>query len=280
MSASEASIKHSVDQVRLIECNQLASNHPIEDRMRVARLNYETIFLNSNSNNSEHEIDGQSLENFGNGNSKIITGRNRAVPTGKLRSLLCAVFDGHGGETCADLITSRLFAYIAVAILSCNYSQQYQGEAINAAYLEGLSTEKFAKLKSKVIEDLCVRPQLQHSSSSVYDQEHWDVIKNHVAEEEQAHLVRFARTLNAHPVQGISEAIRRSFVQCDEDLSEEIERNLSVRKSNLLSHYYFSLAASGSCVSLLYLTDDCLYVASSGERFLIIWKHRISLNSL
>lgn len=249
-----------MSRVRLIECNQLASNHPIEDRMRVSRLNYESLYVPNT---------GSSLSDNGS-----IVPKNKPIGETQMKSLLAAVFDGHGGELCADLVCDRLYAYLAVAILSCNHSSgQRSGEQINASYLERLSLDKFVKLKQKVVQDLYVKPELMHPNSTVYDNEHWDVIRGHVLKEEQAHLARFARQLNANPIQSIREAIRLAFIQCDADLSEEIERNLGDRKQKLLLHYYLSLAASGSCVSLLYLTDDQLYVASSGDCKAILALH-------
>jgi pyruvate dehydrogenase phosphatase len=232
--------------------------------MRVSRLNYESLHV-PNASSSDPSTPG--------------TFKAKSTPDPNLRSLLCAVFDGHGGELCADLVSNRLYAYLAISILSCNHSAAKQGEAINASYLEGLTADKFAKLKEKVIQDIYVKPELMHPSSSVYDEEHWQVIRGHVRAEEQAHLVRFTRQLNAKPVTSISEAIRQAFIQCDADLSEEIERNLSERKSKLLTHYYFSLAASGSCVSLLYVTDDRVYVASSGDCKAILSLHNGSVES-
>lgn len=63
----------------------------------------------------------------------------------------------------------------------------------------------------------------------------------------------------------IAEAIRRAFVQCDNDLSREIEESLKDCRSNILLHYYLSLAVSGACASVTVLHQNHLYVANTGD---------------
>lgn len=63
--------------VESIECNQLASNSPIEDRLRVATVD---------------------------------------LPGSDEPTLILGVFDGHGGGTTADLVCRRLFNYIALSL--------------------------------------------------------------------------------------------------------------------------------------------------------------------
>ena len=63
--------------IKSIECNQLASNSPIEDRIRISSIQYPGL----------------------------------EEPT-----LFLGVFDGHGGGTTADIICRRLFNYIAIAL--------------------------------------------------------------------------------------------------------------------------------------------------------------------
>lgn len=63
--------------VKSIECNQLSSNCPIEDRIRISTVN---------------------------------------IPDSQEPTLILGVFDGHGGGTTADLISRRLFNYISLAL--------------------------------------------------------------------------------------------------------------------------------------------------------------------
>lgn len=77
LSANEKTIS-SNGRINTIECNQLPSNDPIEDRLKV---------------------------------SKIVVNEDGADPV-----MLFAVFDGHGGRFCADTVTRRLFKYIALSL--------------------------------------------------------------------------------------------------------------------------------------------------------------------
>lgn len=63
--------------IKSVECNQLASNNPIEDRLRVSSIHYPGL----------------------------------SEPT-----LFMGVFDGHGGGTAADIVCRRLFNYIAISL--------------------------------------------------------------------------------------------------------------------------------------------------------------------
>ncbi|XP_074602087.1 pyruvate dehydrogenase [acetyl-transferring]-phosphatase 1-like protein, mitochondrial [Brevipalpus obovatus] len=79
LSANEKTINSS-GRINTIECNQLPSNDPIEDRLRVSR-----IVLDEDGNDVDPVM-------------------------------LFAVFDGHGGRFCADTVTRRLFKYIALSL--------------------------------------------------------------------------------------------------------------------------------------------------------------------
>src|SRR5699024_6313626 len=81
--------------VTSIESNQLASNHPIEDRLRVATLNLDSIFESSSDSGSS-------------------TSTSTTSPSDDCMAF--GVFDGHNGGLCADVISRRLFHYIAVAL--------------------------------------------------------------------------------------------------------------------------------------------------------------------
>lgn len=80
LSANETQIKSRdklPSQIDTIECNQLASNNPIEDRLRISSIQ---------------------LPGF-------------SEPT-----LVIGVFDGHGGGTTASIISRRLFNYIVISL--------------------------------------------------------------------------------------------------------------------------------------------------------------------
>ena len=63
----------------------------------------------------------------------------------------------------------------------------------------------------------------------------------------------------------IESAIRRAFLACDRDLSREIQVNLLNTSSNVLLHYYLSLAVSGSCATLVILYRNEAFIASTGD---------------
>lgn len=224
------------EPIKKIECNQLASNSPIEDRLRVARLKFDAF-------------------------NQQVVGKNKD----QLKdAYLFAVFDGHGGETCGDLVADRLYSYLAVALYNLKANQKLL-EPISVDYLRGLSLDKFRHIKKKVLHDEFVMPKLFDAESSSYRSHHLEQLEDLVIEEEKNNLIRFVEQLEQRPIESVEDAISRSFGQCDLDLSNEIKRNITSPKSNIAIHYYLSLAASGCCVNLILAIDQVGYVASSGD---------------
>lgn len=224
------------EPIKKIECNQLASNSPIEDRLRVARLKFDA-FNQSTAGKSKDQLKD---------------------------AFLFSVFDGHGGETCGDLVADRLFSYLAVALFNLKSNQKLI-EPISVDYLRGLSLEKFKHIKKKVLHDEFVMPKLFDAESSSYRSQHLEQLEDLVVEEEKANLIRFVEQLDRQPIESVEDAISRSFLQCDLDISDEIKRNIINPKSNIAVHYYLSLAASGCCVNLILVDGQVGYVASSGD---------------
>lgn len=241
MRSNQSSLNPGYEPIKRIECNQLASNSPIEDRLRIAKLR-----INSFTNQSS---------------TTASTIANKKEPND---ILLFSVFDGHGGEVCADLVADRLFSYLAVSLYTLKSNEKLI-EPINLDYLKNLTPEKFKQIKKRVLLDLVVQPTLFSSDSLSYRSKHLELIENLVLEEEKQNLVAFAEQLNVQPIQSVEDAINRSFQQCDLDLSNEIQRNLNEPKSNIAIHYYLSLAASGCCVNLILIDKDSGFVASSGD---------------
>jgi len=206
--------------VSSVETNQLSSNHPIEDRLRVSRVHA-----------SPHVSD----------------------------SLLVGVFDGHGGGACAELISNRLFHYICLA-LSPN----------PVKFITEIEPKSF-------VQNLIYSPKPE--AVSPYDQDGRALVREHVSRNEEYYLARYAAKLHQQQqnlesskscLNCTQDKIHDAFVQCDQDLSEEIQYNLAspegaANKSNLLKHYYFSLAVSGCCANVVVLHDSKLYVANSGD---------------
>lgn len=201
------SISKSTSNIKLIECNQLASNYPIEDRLRVTRF---------------HDPKNDS---------------------GVSDTIALAVFDGHGGGPCADLVSRRLFHYIALS-LNAN-PESYDRNCLNT-----------------MIEDLFYSPVPYHNITSLYDDKAADYLINYLIEHELKLFEKFVKEMT--PTDDISTALENAFLKCDNDLSEEIETNLLTSTSNVLLHHYLSLAVSGCCVTLMLIHKDIAYIASTG----------------
>ena len=144
-------------------------------------------------------------------------------------------------------------------------SNEKQIEPISLDYLKSLSLDKFKQIKQKVLSDQFVMPKLFNAESSSYRSQHLELLEDLVIGEERENLIRFAEELERNPIQSIEDAIKRSFMQCDLDISNEIKRNITNPKSNIALHYYLSLAASGCCVNLILVDNQLGYVASSGD---------------
>lgn len=138
-------------------------------------------------------------------------------------------------------------------------------EQISLDYLRSLSVDKYKHIKKKVLDDQFVMPKLFDAQSSSYRSQHLELLEDLVVEEERLNLIRFAEELEHNPIQSIEDAINRSFMTCDLDISNEIKRNITNPKSTISVHYYLSLAASGCCVNLIMIDGLNGFVASTGD---------------
>lgn len=182
--------------IKSVECNQLASNKPIEDRLRVSSV---------------------------------------SVPGASEPTLILGVFDGHGGGTTADLVSSRLFNYIALSLLPKS---------------ERLKISNHEQLKN-IVFDLYNSPQpTAIPRTPLFDETRFLV--NHIEQLDQD--VDIAANLKA------------SFRRCDDDLSQEIQQNLVNPKSDTSTlHYYLSAAVSGCCAIVMVIHQGFAYLASTGD---------------
>ena len=197
----------TIKSIKLIECNQLASNHPIEDRLRIARFNF---------NDKENPDD---------------------------ETIALAVFDGHGGGSCADVICQRLFHYIAISLMPNPKSFSY--ETIG-----------------NLVENLSLCPNPHDILKHKYDKKAVEFLIDTVSQKERKALETFSNEIKQCDV---SDAIINAFQRCDNDLGQEIEQNLLSSPSNILLHYYLSLAVSGCCVTLMLIHKNTAYIASCGK---------------
>jgi len=181
--------------IKSIECNQLASNCPIEDRLRVSSL-----FLPGDSE-----------------------------PT-----LILGVFDGHGGGTIADLVSKRLFSYIALSLLP---------EARN------FQISSPEQLKSMLI-DLHYTPKPRGDLD--------------LDAKESKSLEIFRKTLPDRA--DIVSNLKASFISCDNDLSNEIQECLNDNGSGKdMLRFYLGAVVSGCCALVMVVHRGAAYIASAGD---------------
>lgn len=183
--------------IKSIECNQLASNKPIEDRLRVSSL---------------------------------------ILPGFKEPTLILGVFDGHGGGTTADLISRRLFNYIALSL----YSEPDRPKI-----------SSYKQLK-EILVDLHVSPTPNEGPD--------------LANTEINSLSYHGDHLTDVDTKGIAAKLKKSFKRCDEDLSREIQYHLTNPESSTNTlHYYLSAAVSGCCAIVMVIHQGMGYLASTGD---------------
>lgn len=221
LQTNEIVVTNILKSIKSIECNQLGSNNPIEDRIRVSK-----VFVNTRDDPSGSKANPKKL---------------------KTDTLLLAVFDGHGGRLCVDVIARRLFAYIAISLLS---------NPVNTLKEKGLDY---------IIQDVFSCPNISESIGLTYDKLATTKIKNVINQLDKELYLNYAQQLQENPIQNVETILRKAFNQCDQDLSNEIETSLLNPSSNVLLHYYLSLAVSGCCVALMLIHKDTCYIASTGK---------------
>lgn len=188
---NEISKSTPLPYIKSLECNQLGSNCPIEDRLRISSVHY---------------------------------------PSSNEPTLIMGVFDGHGGGITADLISRRLYNYIA---LSLHPEPQKLGDLNN------------------ILIDLHNSPPPQEDPGQYRT---IDALKN------------FKQEVGNIAANDIATKLRTSFTRCDNDLSDEIQQNLTNPKSSQgILHYYLSAAVSGCCAIVMVIHQGIGYLASAGD---------------
>ncbi|KAH3710963.1 hypothetical protein DPMN_070461 [Dreissena polymorpha] len=176
--------------------NKLASNNPIEDRAAEVRL------VHSDGRKNEY---------------------------------LFGVFDGHGGCACAQILSERLFSYVALMLSSNDLLRKIQLEKIDPC------------------RDLIYRfthKDYYHSQ----DMEHLYRVA----------LQRLARDLLSAPNDDstVEDIFKAAFLRLDHDILADAlpkEGHGDINIENL------SLALTGSCANLAYITGTDVYVANTGD---------------
>lgn len=210
--------------VKSLECNQLASNNPIEDRLRISSL----CFSDSS-----------------------------AEPT-----LILSVFDGHGGGTTADLISRRLFNYIALSL----HPDPSQLDITNYNQLNNMLVDIQASPKPHLVDTRLLEIELD-----MLNHYRDDIVADH----------RDNQSVPTASQDGIVEALKSAFQRCDDDLSREIQENLisSTSLTQRSLHHYLSAAVSGCCAIVLVLHQGVAYLASSGDCRAVLGVHDQRTNS-
>ncbi|KAI1285425.1 [Pyruvate dehydrogenase [acetyl-transferring]]-phosphatase 2, mitochondrial [Halotydeus destructor] len=207
LRTNEKSLQGHVKPLVKIEANQLASNHPIEDRLRASQ-----ITLKDDAN-----------------------------------SLIFGVFDGHGGGLCADVVSRRLFHYVAIAL---------SNNPVNTLTKETIED---------IVKDMVASPDPTANMTKNYDEKSFEGIRQVLLENERRFLKRFAERLEDCKNMTVEERIREAFLSCDNDIAEEIEFNLSHEAPNFLLHFYYTLAVSGCCSTVILVHNEKAYVANTGD---------------
>ena len=154
-----------------------------------------------------------------------------------LSGYLFGVFDGHGGEACAQVIAKRLFHYITAHFLSHQQLQSLSEAIIN--------TDSYS---NKILE---------------YYNERFDfvdVLKNLYANSFQI-LIKDLLS-NTRENMSIETALEKSFLRLDDDISKEA---LEAETITGISKKTFSVAMSGAVSCVAYITGPNLYIANVGD---------------
>lgn len=160
---------------------------------------------------------------------------------------MLGVFDGHGGRLCVDVVARRLFTYIAISLLS-----------------NPVDVLKHTSVDS-VVQDIYSCPNMSDSIGLTYDKPATKKIKKVIHQLDRELYLKYAEQFQQNSVQNVENILKQAFNRCDQDLSDEIETGLFNPSSNVLLHYYLSLAVSGCCVTIMLIHEDNCYIASTGK---------------
>lgn len=145
-----------------------------------------------------------------------------------LIGLLLGVFDGHAGGACAQVMSKRLFKYIAASMLHPDVVQK-------------LSQSPTDLLQS--FNDNCeINHVLQDLYSTTFDEFLADLARQKTEQEAGA-------------------ALERAFLRLDDDMSREAEPKLA----GTAAQATLSVAASGAVTCVSYIAGAHLHVASTGD---------------
>lgn len=195
LTASEYTHEFSGEgPVRSYDCNQLASNNPLEDTRSEA---------------------------------------NCVMTPG----MLFGVFDGHGGAACAQVISKRLYKYIAACLLP--------GDALNK-YYQSLINKDSEKLE--LIQTYNDKVQFVDDIREIYKNSFLDFI------------TELNKTNNENDFE-MSKALEKAFLRLDDDLSKEA----IPKEDEKVNMKTLSVAMSGAVACVAHMEGDHLHMANVGD---------------
>ncbi|XP_052817345.1 pyruvate dehydrogenase [acetyl-transferring]-phosphatase 1, mitochondrial-like [Mya arenaria] len=186
--------------------NQLAANNPIEDRAAEVRLHID--------------------------------------PDASTNKYIFGVIDGHGGPACAQVVSERLFSYIAVMLSPLSF------------------------LKGIIVEDIdpCVGLTSRFTRKDYYHSTDMEEMYR-VALQKLAHDQLIAPSDECT----VEDILKGAFMRLDHDiLADAIPKEGS---ADLINHETLSLAFTGACANIAYIDGTDVYVANTGDCKAIIGQH-------
>lgn len=152
------------------------------------------------------------------------------------------MFDGHGGSSCAQVISKRLLNYIAACLLPSNMLQTFLQSVISGKDPQLL--ESFND-KAKLVDEL----------NEIYQQS----------------FVKFLNDLaqnDANKEFQMEAALENAFLRLDNDISDEALNSTRSNTTKLLS-----VAMSGAVAAVAHIDGPHLHVASSGDCQVVLGVH-------
>ncbi|KAL4234038.1 [Pyruvate dehydrogenase [acetyl-transferring]]-phosphatase 1 [Mactra antiquata] len=183
--------------VKYFMTNKLAANHPIEDRAAEIRL--------------------------------------KIHPDAPTSQYLFGMFDGHAGCACAQVVSERLFSYIAVMLSPVEKLEKIKlGEIDPCNDLTYRFTHKDNYYSSDMVE--LYRKSLQRLASELLNAPNDDCT--------------------------VDDILKAAFMRLDHDILADAIPDIGHSSVNLET---ISLALSGTCATLAYIDESDLYVANTGD---------------
>ncbi|XP_035213953.1 pyruvate dehydrogenase [acetyl-transferring]-phosphatase 1, mitochondrial-like [Stegodyphus dumicola] len=146
--------------------------------------------------------------------------------------MLFGVFDGHGGPAVAEIISQRLFDYIALTLLPVSILRE----------LVESNTNFYGKL-TETLTETSLPPKLQ--------QIHNNSLKKYAVE--------MLRTQGENFDFQMQHALSQAFLKLDNDLSQEIQE-YSHKDAEMLAY-----AIMGACACVAHIDGSHLHLATSGD---------------